>query len=297
MMSITNKTDNRFARGLSGPFMHELLEGRFRRLLQCIRDANALDLQLREHYISIYDGGQVVLELHEKPRAQTYEAKIASKYVQGVDLPDCRRDDETYRCFTASDTFVSAYLHSLPQIRQRAAEKAATRGEGCVEAAVVQASLTPRSTVAFIDRQVQVHGVRHRADLLGLTVGDGTHGEWVIAELKIGIGWNPVKLADQMRRYRDTIATAQGRLATDFWESYGRVLAQKRQLGLLPEWVRSPFEPPTVRCLFVLYDYNPRSTRLNTLRAAAVDAGLRAQYVLLSRDCLSLPPVEEWETL
>ena len=155
-----------FKRGLSEEFFRDLKDGRLVSLLACARKRE-LDVQIREDYVNFYHQGCSVLKLTHHSRLSTYRAEIHVKYVSGLSLPDRQNRGGNYALFNASEAFVEAYTHRIADILANAEHYA--KPESTVEKSLITASLDASSPVVFIDRQVQVHGVRKRIDMVGVT--------------------------------------------------------------------------------------------------------------------------------
>ena len=283
------KSDVVFKRGLSDKFVRELQTGCFSPLLATARAAN-LDVQIREHYLNFYQDGLSVLRLSEHAVKPFYLARIHWKYLEGISLPDPLRCDDDYRSFAASGQFIEGFLTHLHAIG-RNAEKYA-RAEATVEQKIVRASQSPQSPIVFIDRQVQVHGIQKKADIVGLT---GT-GQFVITELKQGLDNRIQELLTQIQHYYKTLCVG-GFLHKEVAQSYRKVVLQKQTLGLLSGEVRPPDERYPVKCLIVLYAYNDRSRLLDRLRQAAKTCFLPVSLVRIPEGKYVLPPAAEWEQL
>ena len=179
-----------------------------------------------------------------------------------------------YRCFSATEQFTEAYTLQLPTILSNALRYAGP--EAVVEQKMIRASHGSGSPVTFIDRQVQVHGVGKKADLVGLTA----EGQFVIAEAKQGLDNRIQHLMDQISEYYSVMAGPDGRLREEVARSYCKVVEQKQSLGLLPGNMRFPDDRMPVTCLLVLYGYNPRSKLLARLRRASAAHSLPVALVV-----------------
>ena len=285
-----------FKRGLSDEFLAELKHGRFSALLKTVAE-RWLDVQLRERYVDVYAGGRRVLMLAEtRFRERRYRASIHRKYLSGLALPDARSSSagDPYAHFDASPDFVSAYVSSLDTVLGNA--KAYATPEAALEEQMIRQSRCPSSPVLFIDRQVQVHGIRRRADLIGVTIDPEAAARVVLVELKQGLDNRIQHLMDQMSAYRKTVAP-QGRLHCEVASSYRTVVAQKRELGLVPPAAAFPEGRPSVECLLVLADYNTKSKLLGRLRERARESSSGVKLILLEKDQYVLPPTDSWEAL
>lgn len=279
-----------FNRGLSDGFMTELSSGRFALLLaESLRIG--LDIQIRKDYLNFYHNGLSVLALSEHAASPLFRARIHRKYVEGVDLPHPMAPSGDYRRFDATTEFVVPFVRCLPNLLANA--EAYAGPEAIVEQKMIPASHALGATVAFIDRQVQVPGVRKKADLMGLT----TNGRFVVAEVKQGLDNRIQHLMDQIREYHVVVTGPDGRLREDIGVAYRRVIEQKQSLGLLPQHIRPPVDRAAVRCLLVLYGYNPLSELLTRLRHTAAASTLAVDLVLLPKGCCELPPDTCWEHL
>ena len=286
----------RFSRGLSDQLLEELKQGRFSMLLRALA-GRGLDVQLRERYIDVYARGCRVLMLVERRfREGRYRASIHRKYLDGLVLPDARSGSERdqYVHFCASPDFVEGYVASLDTILWNS--EGYVKPEAELEEHMIWQSHCRSSPVLFIDRQVQVHRIRRRADLIGVTTCSADRARVVLVELKQGLDTRIQHLMGQMGQYREVIAP-DGRLDHEVAAAYRRVVAQKQELGLLPPAAVFPDEDPSVECLLVLADYNPKSELLTRLRHRARDASYGARLVLLEKGTHILPPAAQWEEL
>jgi hypothetical protein len=285
---------NHFDRGLSSEFLAELIGGRFQSLA-LLAASGQLDLQIRNDYINLYHDGASVLNLTERKRPRGYRAVIHEKFLQGVKLPHGLKKGESYWEYEASDGFVAMYLTQLPRIRANADRHAGP--EAIAEQRIVAANGEDISKVVLIDRQIQVPGIRRKADLVGLSNSPAGQMSFVLVELKQGLDSSIQELADQMGRYHEILAGDNGVLRRDLQNSYRKVVTQKQALELLPEGIHIPDEPIPVTCLLVLYDYNPKSELLNLLRPKAAEAVIDLQLVLLPKGQFCLPSQDAWELL
>ncbi len=286
----------RFSRGLSDGFLAEINAGRFSGVLHAAA-SRRLDVQIREHYLDIYADGCCVLKLEEGRSARgPYWASIHHKFLHGVSLADGQgaRPRGSYRRFEASPHFIETYLRSLGAILENSGRY--VKPEAALEEQMIGQSRCPSSPVLFVDRQVQVHGIRRRADLIGVTADPEAAARVVLVELKQGLDNRIQHLVDQMSEYRQIIAP-QGRLHCEVASSYRTVVAQKRELGLVPPAATFPGGRPSVDCLLVLANYNPKSRLLGRLRERARESSFGVKLILLEKDQYVLPSPESWEVL
>ena len=278
-----------FRRGISTRFLGELREGCFADICRAVM-RHGLDLQIRRDYINTYHKGNAVLKLAELKRGGCFRAEVHEKFLTGVSLPDqLPRNSSRYAAFDASDSFMKAYVRALPRVVVNAECYAGV--EGSVEDELIRSSYAPGAPVVFIDRQVQAHGVRKKADLLGLTE-EGV----VLVELKQGLDSRIQYLMEQVGAYHGVL-TDGGRLRHEVSDSYREVVAQKKALGFLPSNAAWPEKSPAVKCLLVLHGYNPRSQLLGRLRSEASRSTLKTSLVLLPKGEYAIPPPEKWEEL
>jgi len=286
----------RFRRGLSDGFLAEIKAGRFSAILSAAT-SRCLDVQIREHYLDIYADGCCVLKLEERQSAPgSYWASIHHKFLDGVSLADDQgsRARGSYVRFKASPAFIDTYVCSLDAILENS--RRYVKPEAALEEQMIRQSRCPSSPVLFIDRQVQVYGIRRRADLIGVTVDPEAAARVVLVELKQGLDNRIQHLMDQMGAYRKTVAP-QGRLHCEVASSYRTVVAQKRELGLVPPAAAFPEGRPSVECLLVLADYNTKSKLLGRLRERARESSFGVKLILLEKDQYVLPPTDSWEAL
>ena len=280
-----------FARGLSDEFMHDLCGGALAPLMQAAQ-AHDLDLQIREDCLNLYYDGKAVLKLEHRPRLSGYRAVIHSKFLPGVELPGLMSSGREHAQYQAGQEFVDAYAAQLPRIIEHALGY--RHAEGIAEQAVIRQSLTGSAPTVFIDRQVQVHGVSKRADVIGLT-RDGER--LILGEIKQGLNNDIQHLVDQLAPYYRIAAGADGRLNDEMAGAYRVVVRQKRELGVLPDSVVFSVERPLVECLVMLCDYNERSQLLGRLRGKALCSDLCVWLTCPSGPDYVTPPPEEWEQL
>ena len=282
-----------FARGLSAGFMHELIRGRFTPLLRASLD-RGLDLQIREKYINVYASGRSVLKLTETRMG--YEADIHGKYLVDTPLPQARMVADEYHRFTADDAFVQAYLAGVETIISNAVPPKAETREATIEERIIRHSYVEDSPIVFIDRQIRAHGISKQLDLIGLSTSVEGETTALLVEIKQRLDNRIQKLMTQIGEYHAVFAPG-GRLRQDVTSSYQTVVHQKKQLGVIPDNVTFPSQPPRVQCLLVLYAYDPKSRLLDRLRESARSSALRPKLVLIEEGCYGLPPSEEWEQL
>jgi hypothetical protein len=268
---------------LPDEFIAELRAGRFAPLLAASASVG-LDVQVRENYLSFYHDGLSVLALSEHVASPRYRARIHRKYLEDVSFPDALAPVGEYHRFNATERFTEAYTRHLPTVLSNSQPHAGK--EAVVEQKMIRASHCGQSPVVFIDRQVQLHGVRKRADLVGLTA----EGQFAITEVKQGLDNRIQHLMAQIHEYYTILAGPEGRLREDVARSYRNVVAQKQSLGLLPGDLRFPDDRVQVTCLLVLYGYNPRSELLARLRQASVAHSLPTALVVVPEGHYTLPP-------
>lgn len=276
----------RFARGLADEFVSELSAGCLGQLMRSAV-SRQLDIQIREHNIDIYACGRCVMNLAHIRRRGIYKAKIHSRYLNEVHWPvslDIGSDNYCRFAFDAASQ--GAYIASIDQIIENAI--ALAEPEATIEEKLIQASHRPESPLIFFDRQVQLHGVQKRMDMIGLTL----HPEpkIILTELKQGLDNRIQKLMDQISSYYDLIAP-DGHLRGDVFSSYTKVIEQKQKLGLMPPEISMPKDRPAVECLIVLYDYNERSELLGRLVDAAKQHTLPVRLVSLPKEQFAIPPM------
>ena len=281
----------RFARGLTDKFLSDLTNGFLQNLLQAAV-CRQLDIQIREDYINIYACGGSVMKLIHSQQCHKYSAEIHRKYVNGLLWTTPPKTGNDYCTFVVDSAFVSDYITNLNQILQNATAKEKT--EATIEEKLIQASHHPGSPLIFLDRQVQLHGVQKRMDMIGLAL----HPEpkIVLTELKQGLDNRIQKLMEQISSYYDLI-DPDGHLREDVFGSYINVIEQRQKLGLIPLEISMPKDRPTVECLIVLYDYNERSELLSRLVDAAKQHTLPVRLVSLPKEQFAMPPMLEWRVL
>lgn len=195
-----------------------------------------------------------------------------------------------------SGEFVSAFRSLLPQIVHNTQTQPAHQNrEGAVEQKLIQASLHGPTDVAFIDRQVQPRRTTtsQRADLVGLT----RDGRFILGEVKFGLNQDIQHLVSQVKPYYDMMVDSEGRLNDEFTTVYRLVVKQKHALGVLPETVCFPDEPPPVECLVVLCDHDGTGELLARLRKRAAGSEPHIGLVFPAEPDYSVPPMSEWERL
>ena len=282
-----------FRRDLARGFFDQLRAGSLRPLLD-LALSNDLDLQLRGKYINLYCDGQTVLKLTAVPTKRQYRAEIDPEYLVGAELPcrvgprECRLTEGT------TDHWVAEYVRQIDVIRANA--RPIGPGETTAEQALIRASLRPESPVVIIDRQVAVPGPeRFEVDVVGLVRGDPSL--FVLGEAKLGGNPQIRCLPRQLSEYYPMVADPGGRLREDMFASYGVVVSQKRDLGLLPDDVAMPATSPRVGCLIMLCDLGGNEHLLDEARARAFICDFP---VWVARPCepdYTIPPLAEWEVV
>lgn len=278
-------------RGLSSAFVDSLLRGALTPILDATK-AHSLDLQIRECYINLYGRGLSLLKLSHQANG-SYRAEIHAKFLEGVELPGERRRSGCYVAFDAGGEFAKRYQEAVGAISTNASPYAAD--EASAEQVLVRNSLSPDAPLAIIDRQLQLHGIPKRADVLGLT--REPEPRFIIGEVKCGLNSDIQDIPAQLEPYYRMLTEADGRLTQNATDVYYRVVEQKLLLGVLPADVRFPAERPLVECLAILCDYNPRSRLLGRARTAAGACGLPIHLVQPEGPGYSVPPLDQWESL
>lgn len=282
----------RFARGLADDFVSELSAGYLQPLIGTAVNKQ-LDIQIRENSVDIYASGRCVLNLAHSRKHGTYKAKVHNKYLNGIPLPVSPNITSDNYCRFAFDPAAAHwYLAGIDQIIANAITT--VKPEAATEEKLIQASLLAESPLIFLDRQVQLHGVQKRMDLIGLAL----HPEPKIflTELKQGLDNRIQNTIDQIDSYYNLIAPG-GHLREDVYVSYANVITQKKKLGLMPSGISMPTNRPVVEPLIVLYDFNERSKLLNRLVVAAKYHALPVRLVLLPKGGFVLPPLSDWRLL
>jgi len=146
-----------------------------------------------------------------------------------------------------------------------------------------------------IDRQIQVHGIRTRADVIGIT--RETEPRLIIGEVKVGLNNDIQKVLSQLDPYFQTLADHHGRLAQEAATVYERVLKQKQFLGVAPTDFQFPPCRPRVECLVILCDYKPRSELLARARQEALNYAFLVHLAQPEGPDYCIPPVCDWEQL
>lgn len=286
-------TKSAFARGIDGQFLRELRCGAYAPLVH-IAVSRKCDIQIRENCLDVYSRGRCVLSLTHVPTHGVYRARIHRRFVTSLsgETPKVRTSG-SYTYMTADGAFVDWFILHIDRIVANAC--ATAKKEATIEECMIQASLQPGAPVVFIDRQMQLHGVRLRMDLLGLTM-DGDGSKVLLTEVKQGHDNRIQDLAEQTGDYCSLIAP-DGYLRSDVLESYRKVLDQKRQLGIISPDVQIGDGRIPVECLLVLYDYNDRSQLLCRLRERAKTCSLPIRLVRLERGVFRIPAQDCWERL
>ena len=282
----------RFARGLSATFLNDLETGFLQGLIHTATEKH-LDVQIRENCIDVYALGRSVLNLKQMAQFGAYGCKIHSKFLTGLEwMASLNIRSDGYCYFGVDSANLAMFIRSIDRIVGNA--EATAEPEASAEQGLIQESHQPGSPLIFIDRQVQLHGVRKRLDLIGMCVQ--SEAKIVLTELKCGLNNDIQHVMDQIGPYYRLIAE-DGRLREDVFASYEDVVRQKQRLGLLSPQVRMPEERPRVECLVVLYDYNIRSRLLDRLRQAAELSNLPASFVSLPKEHYVIPPISDWTPL
>jgi len=283
-----------FKRGLSEEFLRDLKDGWLAGLLACAHEQE-LDVQIREDYVNFYHQGCSVLKLTHHSHLSAYRAEIHVKYVSGLSLPGRQNRGGNYAVFNTSDVFVEAYVQRIADIMANAGHY--VKPESTVEKSLITASFDTSSPVVFIDRQVQVHGVPKRIDMVGVTRPPQGEPQFILAELKEGLDASIQRVTGQIAGYHRVLVNEDGVLKDCVHRAYQDVVDQKIQLGLLPPCVTFPEAEARVECLVVLCNCSAKSQLPDRLRQEARQSTLRARLVLLDEGCFALPPQEQWERL
>jgi len=261
-------------RGLSRHFVGQLMTSPCSDLLDRWKELG-LDVRIREDYLSVYDAGRGLAKLSWSVN-RGVRLSLHRKYVEGTRLrgiPPSSGHDGDYPTWDMSRSVASTYISDLTEIQRNAREYARTE-ESWEMGLLCQNTGSP---TWMLDRQVQVPGVRGRADLVGLSV-DPAPPTFLVAEVKVKLDNSIQRVPDQLRRYLDILAP-NGTLATDVAQSYSRVCRQLRQLDLAapsPELLTPGM--PVVGAL-ILCEYNDRSQLLHRARRQAAKSGHRLALV------------------
>lgn len=287
-------TKSAFSRGLDQRFLHELKCGMFAPVLEAVNLLDC-DVQIREGYLDVYSKGRCILSLAHSQSQDRYRARIHHKYLLATPLQGLTTvTSDNYVRMAANAEFTDWYLNNLNLIWTNAGLTA--KDEATVEESMIRLSYLLESPVVFIDRQVQLHGVRLRMDLLGIELNDGFGPKVLLTEVKQGLDNRIQDLVKQTGEYFNLIAP-DGFLRDDVSRSYQLVLEQKRDLGLLKSKIQIPGDQLSVECLLVLYDYNDRSQLLDRLRHKAKDCSLPLWLVRLPKGSFAIPSRHDWEAL
>jgi hypothetical protein len=283
-----------FERRLSPELVAKLERGGdFAELIPAVIGAN-LDVHIREDSLHVYSGRSRVLNIERGVFG--YSACIHEKYVVDVRLPSALNERGEYRYYKITRPFVEEYVQLMHKIKENAAKVG--KPEGDVEHQMIRGSVGVGSPMVLVDRQVQVHGVSKRADMVGVMPLDSEweEGRLVLVELKQGEDKTIPKAADQIHQYFG-ILTEAGKLREEVRKSYQDVVEQKRRLGILPDWVRFPRKVVEVGCLVVLHGYNKKSVYLDRLLAAIRQGHPPTWLVMLPEGFYVLPPQGKWKIL
>jgi hypothetical protein len=282
-----------FRRGISPSFVADFQAGLLVPLLKAAVHQE-LDLQIREEYINLYYHGCSVIKLSRTKReVGTYKTEIHVKYLTGVTLPDERSRSKEYATFDVSPAFVDAYVLNLPSIMVNA--RGFKKREGEAEQMLVRNSLLPSSSMILIDRQVQVHDIKDKADVIGITYE--AEPRLIIGEVKVGLNNGIQSIPDQLEKYYSNLAGADGRLNQNVDAAYRNVVEQKKALGVLPQNIVYPNERPRVECLAILCDYNEQSRLLGRARELAKNKSFPLWVATPVGPKFRVPEIAKWERL
>lgn len=284
------ETERAFMRGLSARFMHDLRDGMLLPLLRAALQ-HGLDLQIRDDYINLYYHGLSAIKVMRASHNGSYSATIHVKYLVGTALPCELRRNDSYALFDVGAAFLDAYVRQLAVLITNA--DSYRTAERDAEQVLVQNSLMPNSPVAILDRQVQVHGIRKRADVIGIT--RDSEPRMILGEVKVGLNNDIQYLPEQLHPYYDVLVGEDGRLKEIMACAYRNVVVQKQQLGVLPPHVAFPSGSPRVECLVILCDYNGRSRLLDRARDQAKNCGLPIWLVKPAGPDYRVPDRANWE--
>lgn len=282
----------RFERGLDDRFMALVQRGPCEELLRAWKAAD-LDVRIRHNQLTAYDGGRAVGVLTWAPRVGPRLAPH-HKYLRGTALEQIPPDSGTagdYPTRRVDERLLRAYLKELPMIRANARKYAGREEEW--ESELIRQNTG--SSCWLIDRQVQVPGVRRKADLVGLSLAPST--AFVVIEVKAGLDNTIQKAPDQLRRYIDILAPG-GRVREDVVTSYRTVVRQRRELGFpAPSEDLIQVGLP-VEAVLALCAYNQRSELLGRARDRARALELNLGILQFpERSSLSIGSRSTWDRL
>lgn len=286
------KNERAFRRGLTRFFVDDLRGGLLHPLLKAAL-LHELDLQIRDEYISLYYQGLSVLKLMRMSRDGKYRAKVHLKYLGGMRLSGERSRDNRYVEFDATSPFIDDYAQRLAGLTANAAKH--RTDERDAEQSLVRSTLNPDSPITILDRQVQVHGIRKRADIIGIT--RDAEPRLILGEVKAGLNNDIQHLLSQLRPYYDVLAGTNGRLKEEIACAYRNVVMQKQQLGVLPQHVAFPSGSPHVECLVILCDYCSRSQLFDRAREQAKKCGLVIWVIKPAGPDYRVPDRATWERI
>lgn len=282
------KKPGKFKRGLDAAFSSHILHGALRPIVDAI-EKFSLDLQIRDNYINIYNGGNSVLKLEYHPKSQRFSAKIHHKFnPSSAFIPQPGKDYAEKRLSVgeAAD-LATVFVSALPELCR--SSSVLDKAEGRVESGIAHANRDPPFLV--LDRQVQIHGHRDsRVDILGLDLEENSPSV-VLIEIKEGHRLNQ-NVRVQINRYR-TYYEQNGALRHDVAKCLDEVLALKRDLGLIRGASPRPLRELPLHFLVVLV---AEGAPIPAPPKQAPGANL-VYYVGLSMDNLRIPRRELWQIL
>ena len=276
-----------FRRGLDPFFSESLRGGSLRPLTDAIQN-HGLDLQIRDNYIDIYDGGNSVLNLHYLPRLKRFRASIHQKFNPPPGFVSGSEPAYSERLFARDDAglFVAEFNKFLPRIRK--ATSLYNKAEGLAEFGI--ACNNRQAPFVVLDRQVQLGGQRDsRVDVFGLSL-DPLSPSVVLLELKYGsnLAADVLSQVDRYRVYYDY----QGKLRRDVADSLEEALTLKSRLGLIQGGFPHHLRDLPLDYLVILA--GPGAAEKAIQRVIAPE---KVHYLSLKMGDLRIPGREHWMLL
>jgi len=258
-------------RKLSDAFMADLQSGFLMDLPRAVIKDPDLNLEIREHYLSIYYKGNSLLKLKEAHGPHVglarYLREIHPKFLtDDVKVPEVFEDLRTTQQF----------VKSIPALKRNIV--AVTHGKQSLETEYEQLLIRANNFEArnnseyfLIDRQYVVG--TERFDLIGICWERrhrrrGQEVPLCLMELKFALNPDIADVHDQLARYYDAVTTRVPRIA----EEVEVVFRQKLALGLYRQSPERATAMETltisrglsqVKFILVLIDYNPYSRILD----------------------------------
>ncbi|MCL2675894.1 MAG: hypothetical protein FWE84_04845 [Firmicutes bacterium] len=245
-----------YIRKINQKFINDLLVGELKELLAIIKNDKALQLEIRNGYISVYYLGGNLLKVTQKAKSYRFE----------FDLRYCfdENDKRVVEQVKTDNNWVKN-IPTLKIIMTKWHNAKYDKQERKIQQNFCRDNMASDSHYFVIDMEYQT-GKESRVDMLGLS-RNGEKINIVLIELKQG--YNSISGKAGLKKHYLDLTRLIKNCSTDLTETVRNIYANKVALGLIPDCYdlskRMDFE-----ILFVLYDYNDKSIQferaLNEIR-------------------------------